>query len=265
MNNNRIGDLISQKERVFEDVRSKLKENVDNSFIKRLKIRPVREAENEKDIAAIIDHTILKPEATVEDVKRVAREAIKYRFATVCVNSSYIELASDVLQNSEVLPISVVGFPLGAMDYVSKSYEAVAAVRKGAMEIDTVINVGRLKSNDFEYVLKDIFAVVEAVKPIPVKVIIETCLLTDEEKETASLLCVEAGAAFVKTSTGFSTGGAKEDDIKLIRKVVGEKCKIKASGGIKTLSDLKKMVEAGADRIGSSQSVKIVEELKNLV
>lgn len=257
-----LENVISRKDEFFNEIRRELKESVDNGFIKGLKIKGIRNPDNGNDIAALIDHTILKPEATVSDIERVAREAIKYRFATVCVNSSNVKLVKEILEGSDVIPISVVGFPLGAMDYISKSFEATKAVRDGAMEIDTVINIGRLKSGDYIYALKDIFSVVEAVRPVPVKVIIETALLSDEEKEIASILCVEAGAAFVKTSTGFSSGGAKEEDIRLIRRVVGNRCKIKASGGIKTLADLKKMISAGADRIGASQSVKIVEEMR---
>jgi deoxyribose-phosphate aldolase len=256
-----LQELSVRKEEISDRVRDELK-IIDRSFIKDLKIRKARRPEGYDDIAALIDHTILKPEASISDVKRVAEEAKKYRFATVCVNSSNVKIVAEALEGSEVLPISVVGFPLGAMDYVSKAFEAVYAVKNGAMEIDTVINIGRLKSQDYACVFADIFAVVEAVRPIPVKVIIETCLLTDEEKEIASELCVLAGAAFVKTSTGFSTGGAKEEDIRLIKRVVGNGCRIKASGGIKTLSDLQKMVAAGADRIGASQSVKIMEEMK---
>lgn len=263
MNLSEINELIAKKEELFYKVREELKAEIDNKFIGNLKVKYVRRQENYDDIAALIDHTILKADAPIEEVKRVAEEAKKYRFATVCVNSSNVKVVADILSGTDVLPISVVGFPLGAMNYISKAFEAVRAIKDGAMEIDTVINIGRLKSKEYSYVLKDIYAVVEAVKPIPVKVIIETCLLSDEEKEIVSLLCVEAGAAFVKTSTGFSTGGAKEDDIRLIRRVVNNKCKIKASGGIKTLSDLQKMVAAGADRIGASQSVKIMEEMKN--
>jgi len=243
-----LQELSVRKEEISDRVRDELK-IIDRSFIKDLKIRKARRPEGYDDIAALIDHTILKPEASISDVKRVAEEAKKYRFATVCVNSSNVKIVAEALEGSEVLPISVVGFPLGAMDYVSKAFEAVYAVKNGAMEIDTVINIGRLKSQDYACVFADIFAVVEAVRPIPVK-------------EIASELCVLAGAAFVKTSTGFSTGGAKEEDIRLIKRVVGNECRIKASGGIKTLSDLQKMVAAGADRIGASQSVKIMEEMK---
>lgn len=255
-------NIILHKEELFEEVKSELKGYIDNRFIGNLDIRFARKPDNFDDIAAFIDHTLLRPESTVEDIKRLAEEAIKYRFATVCVNSSYVGIVNEILKGSDVLPISVVGFPLGAMDYTAKAFEAIKAVRDGAMEIDTVINIGRLKSKDYEYVMKDIYAVVEAVRPVPVKVIIETCLLTDEEKENVSLLCVEAGAAFVKTSTGFSTGGAKEEDIRLIKRIVQTRCKIKASGGIRSLSDFRKMIAAGADRIGSSQSVKIMNELK---
>ncbi len=258
-----IKGIIEQKERIFSEVREEIKKEIDNRFIASIKIESVRKPENFDDVAAFIDHTILKADATLSDVRRVAEEAKEFRFATVCVNSSNISFVSEILKGSKVLPISVVGFPLGAMDYISKSFEAVKAVKNGAMEIDTVVNIGRLKSKDYEFVLSDIFSVVESVRPVPVKVIIETCLLTDGEKEIVSLLCAEAGAAFVKTSTGFSTGGAKEEDIRLIRRVVNNRCRIKASGGIKTLSDLRRMMAAGADRVGASQSVKIMEELRS--
>jgi len=256
-----LKDIDSRQKEIFDGVKERLS-IIDRAFIGSLKVKSARKSEGYNDIAALIDHTILKPEAAISDVKRVAEEARRYRFATVCVNSSNVKMVADILSGTDVLPISVVGFPLGAMDYISKAFEAVYAVKNGAMEIDTVVNIGRLKSQDYEYVLADIFAVVEAVRPVPVKVIIETCLLTDEEKEIVSELCVFAGAAFVKTSTGFSTGGAKEEDIRLIKRVVGNRCRIKASGGIKTLADLQKMVAAGADRVGASQSVKIIEEVK---
>lgn len=261
MKNSKVEDILSRKDAIFQIVREEVSSNLDNEFIRSLNIRKVRSPEGAEDIAALIDHTILRPEATLNDLLEVAREARRYGFATVCVNSSNVRVVAEELSGSDVLPISVVGFPLGAMDYISKAFEAIAAVKSGAMEIDTVINIGRLRSADYEYVLRDIFAVIEAVRPLPVKVIIETCLLSDEEKEIASLFCAEAGAAFVKTSTGFASGGAQEDDIRLIRRVVENRCRIKASGGIKTLSDLKRMVAAGADRIGASQSVRIVEEI----
>ncbi len=261
MDNRMVQEVIAKKDALFKSVREEISLKIDNKFISSLNIKTAREMGSADDIAALIDHTILKPEARVEDVLRVTREAIEHRFATVCVNSSNVGIVAETLKGTDVLPISVVGFPLGAVDYISKAFEAVTAVQNGAMEIDTVINIGRLKSWDFEYVFRDISAVVEAVKPVPVKVIIETCLLSDEEKEIVSLLCAEASAAFIKTSTGFSTSGAREEDIRLIRRVVGNRCKIKASGGIKTLSDLRRMVASGANRIGASQSVNIIREI----
>jgi deoxyribose-phosphate aldolase len=209
--------------------------------------------------ASMIDHTLLKPEATEAEVRKVCEEARKHKFATVCLNSSWIPLASRLLAGSGVKPIAVVGFPLGAATTAAKAFESREAVRSGAGEIDMVINVGALKSKDYAHVLRDIEAVVEASRPAPVKVILETGGLNDEEKVAACALSKAAGAAFVKTSTGFGPGGATVKDIELMRRVVGADMGVKASGGIRSREDFDKMVAAGADRIGASASVAIVQ------
>lgn len=213
----------------------------------------------EERIAKTIDHTLLKPEATEAEVRKVCEEARKYKFATVCLNSSWIPLASRLLAGSGVKPIAVVGFPLGAATSNAKAFEAKEAVRAGAGEIDMVINIGALKSKDYAVVLRDIEAVVEAARPAPVKVILETGGLTDEEKVEGCVLSKAAGAAFVKTSTGFGPGGATVKDIELMRRVVGAEMGVKASGGVRSREDWEKMVAAGADRIGASASVAIVQ------
>ena len=209
--------------------------------------------------AKMIDHTLLKPDATETDVRKVCEEARKHKFATVCLNSSWIPLASRLLAGSGVKPIAVVGFPLGAATTSAKAFESREAVRSGAGEIDMVINVGALKSKDYAHVLRDIEAVVQASSPSPVKVILETGGLSDEEKIVACGLSKAAGAAFVKTSTGFGPGGATVKDIELMRRVVGADMGVKASGGIRSREDFDKMVAAGADRIGASASVAIVQ------
>lgn len=207
----------------------------------------------------MIDHTLLKADATSEDIKKLCEEALQYDFATVCVNSSQIPLAAQLLANSHTKPICVVGFPLGAMSSQAKAFEAKEAIAAGAQEIDTVIPVGALKDGNYKYVLSDISAVVEASKPVPVKVILETSLLSEDEKKFACVLSKAAGAAFVKTSTGFGGGGASEADIELMRKVVGPEMGVKASGGVRTLEDARKMLAAGATRIGTSAGVAIVK------
>ncbi len=209
-------------------------------------------------LAGMIDHTILKPDATHEQLTKMAEEAKKYGFATVCVNSANIPLIARLLQGSPVKAIAVVGFPLGAATTQSKAFEAKEAIRSGAQEIDMVINIGALKSKDYRLVFTDIQTVVDASKPHKVKVIIETSQLTNEEKVIACALSKTAGAAFVKTSTGFAGGGATVEDIELMRRVVGTDMEIKASGGIRTREDAEKMINAGADRIGASAGVAIV-------
>lgn len=218
---------------------------------------------NKEDIAILIDHTILKPEATKDEVKQLCAEAIQYNFASVCVNPSMVKLASIALEGTEVDVCTVIGFPLGATTSEVKAFETKNAIENGATEVDMVINIGKLKDNDIKYVKNDIIAVVEAAKGKALtKVIIETSLLTNEEKVIACKLAKEAGADFVKTSTGFSTGGATAEDIKLMRETVGSEMGVKASGGVRTREDAIKMINSGATRIGASASIAICEGTK---
>jgi deoxyribose-phosphate aldolase len=210
------------------------------------------------DIAGMIDHTLLKPEATRDDVRKLCEEARKYRFASVCVNSHWVPFARALLQGSGVMVCCVVGFPLGAMTPVAKAYEAREAVRQGAQEIDMVLNIGALKSRDYETVFEDICRVVKAAHPAKVKVILETGALDTEQKIVGCTLSKLAGAHFVKTSTGFGPGGATVEDIALMRKLVGPDMGVKASGGVRTREDAEKMALAGANRLGASASVAIV-------
>ena len=212
-----------------------------------------------KPINEYIDHTLLKPEATLGDIKKLCQEAMEYSFYSVCVNSCYVPFAKNFLADSPVKIAAVVGFPLGAMSTEPKAFETAKAVSDGASEIDVVINVGMLKAKDYDFVLSDIRAVVDAAHGghALVKVIIETCLLSDEEKIKACQLSKDAGADFVKTSTGFSTGGATAEDVKLMKATVGDSMKIKASGAIRDYPTAKAMIEAGADRIGASKSIEI--------
>lgn len=203
----------------------------------------------------LIDHTNLKPEATKEDIKNLVDEAMANDFYSVCVNTSFVKFIKDY--NKDIKIAAVVGFPLGAMSTKAKAFETKTAIEDGASEIDMVIEIGRLKEKDYDYVLNDIKACKEACGENVLKVIIETCLLTDEEKIKACELAVKAGADFVKTSTGFSTGGAKASDISLMRKTVGENIGVKASGGIHNKKEAMEMVEAGANRIGASKSIEI--------
>ncbi|MBR2979069.1 MAG: deoxyribose-phosphate aldolase [Myxococcaceae bacterium] len=212
------------------------------------------------NLATYIDHTLLKPTATQDELLKLCDEARQYGFATVCVNSANVEEAAALLQGSNTVPIAVVGFPLGASLPEVKAYEARQAIRNGAREIDTVINIGALKDRNYQLVLDDIQEVVDAVAPVPVKVIIETSQLDETQKIIACALSKAAGAAFVKTSTGFTGGGATAEDIALMRQVVGPEMGVKASGGVRTLADAKKMIAAGASRIGASASVAIVTE-----
>ena len=218
-----------------------------------------------KTIAALIDHTLLKPEATVSDIRRICAEARQYGFASVCVNPYWVPLVAKELKGSGVKTCSVVGFPLGANLTATKIAETTAAVESGAQEIDMVINIGELLGGNYDAVRDDISAVVNqaSLGGAIVKVIIETCLLPDEKKTTACLLAKESRASFVKTSTGFSTFGARVEDVAMMRRVVGPAMGVKASGGIRTLDDLQKMVAAGATRVGASASVKIVEEARS--
>ena len=210
------------------------------------------------NIAPKIDHTMLKPDATSDTIRRYCREALQYGFASVCVNSCQVPLVVSELAGSEVKTCSVVGFPLGAMSTAAKAFEAECAVKEGASEIDMVINIGAVKDHNWDLVQRDIAAVVDASKPAAVKVILETCLLTDEEKAQACEASVAAGAAFVKTSTGFSTGGATTEDVSLMKKTVAGKALVKASGGIRTPEDAQALLEAGADRIGAGNGIPLL-------
>lgn len=213
------------------------------------------------NIASMIDHTILKADTTLSQVKKICDEAKEYKFKSVCVNSCHTKFVSDELKGSGVLVCTVVGFPLGAMDAKAKAFETARAIELGANEIDTVINIGALKDKNYDLVLNDIKEVVDTAKgKALVKVIIETCLLTDEEKVKACELAVEAGADFVKTSTGFSTGGSTPEDVKLMRETVGPNIGVKASGGVRCKEDAIKVIEAGASRIGASASIAIVTD-----
>jgi len=211
-------------------------------------------------IQQYIDHTLLKPQASEEDIIKICHEAKKYEFASVCVNAYYASLVSKQLKGSKVKTCIVVGFPLGAMTKEAKAFEAKQAIENGAEEIDMVVNIGAIKSNKYDVVSEDIKAVVEAAggRAI-VKVILETCLLTDAEKVKVCHIAKEVGANFVKTSTGFSTGGATIHDVKLMRETVGSEMGVKASGAVRTAADAKAVIEAGASRIGASSSIDIVE------
>jgi len=214
---------------------------------------------NMKPLSSYIDHTILKPEAKYEDIKKVCEEALEYNFKAVCINPLYVKYSSEMLKNSDVLVATVVGFPLGNNRSEVKKLETELAVKDGADEIDMVINIPALKNKEYDIVKQDIKEVVKSADGKTVKVILETCLLKDEEIKKACQLSLEGGADFVKTSTGFSTGGAEISDVKLMKSVVKDKMKIKASGGIRNKEKALEMIEAGADRIGASSSIKIVE------
>lgn len=210
------------------------------------------------DLARLIDHTLLKPDATASDIERLCTEAREHRLFAVCVNGSRVAQASQVLDGSGVKVAAVVGFPLGAADSDSKRFETEAALDNGAAEIDVVINIGRLRDGDHAYVLRELRDVVEAADERPVKVILETCLLTREEKIHGCRAALDSGAHFVKTSTGFSTGGATVEDVKLLREIVGPKFGVKAAGGIRDTRAALAMIEAGATRLGTSNGVAIV-------
>lgn len=213
-----------------------------------------------QSVASMIDHTLLKPEATRQEILTLCTEAKEYQFASVCVNPVWVPFVVETLQGSSVAVCTVIGFPLGASTIDTKIAETKEAVLNGAMEIDMVINIGLLKSGDRETIKKEIQAIVQAAQGKVVKVIMETCLLTEEEKITACMIAKEAGAHFVKTSTGFSTGGATVEDVALMRKIVGDQMGVKASGGIRTWDDAKALIQAGATRIGASKGIQIVEE-----
>jgi deoxyribose-phosphate aldolase len=216
-------------------------------------------------LAKMIDHTLLKPDATPDQIAQLCYEARKYHFASVCVNPTHVSLCAELLKGTDVKVCTVIGFPLGATAPEVKAFEAKTALDQGATELDMVINIGALKAQDYTLVARDIRGVVQVghASGVLVKVIIETSLLTEEEKVTACLLAKEAGADYVKTSTGFSTGGATVEDVALMRRVVGSGMGVKASGGVKSFSDAEKMIQAGATRIGASAGVKILQAAQN--
>ena len=210
-----------------------------------------------QEILARVDHTLLKPEATWPQVRALCDEALQYHTASVCINTCYVRQAADYLAG-RVPVCCVVGFPLGAMDTASKCFEARTAVENGADEVDMVINIGRLKNREYDAVRQDIAAVKQAIGDKVLKVIIETCLLTEEEKTKMCDIVPEAGADFIKTSTGFSTGGATFHDVQLFAEHVKGRCKIKAAGGISTVEDIETFLDLGADRLGTSRAVKLL-------
>lgn len=214
-----------------------------------------------QEIARWIDHTLLKPEVTSRDIQKLCAEAREHQFFAVCVNSSHIQTCIEELKGSSVVVASVVGFPLGAMDSRSKAFETMRAIEMGASEIDMVLPIGALKARDLDVVAKDIRAVVDAAGIAKVKVILETALLTEEEKTLACEISRDQGAAFVKTCTGFGGGGATIADIKLMRSVVGTACEVKASGGIRDLATAQALIRAGATRLGTSSGVQILQGL----
>lgn len=210
-----------------------------------------------------IDNTLLKAFATTSDIEKICEEAKKYNFKSVCVNPYYVKKAKELLKDSDVLVCTVIGFPLGANTIETKAFETSDAIKNGADEIDMVINVGKAKEHDYDYIKKEIEEVVKASSGKLVKVIIETCYLTDEEKVEVCKAATLAKANFVKTSTGFGTGGANVHDVSLMRNAIDSSMKVKASGGVRTLEDALKMVDAGAERIGASSGVQIMEDLIN--
>jgi deoxyribose-phosphate aldolase len=219
------------------------------------------EALSPTQLASFIDHTLLKPDATTRDLEKLCAEARQYHFFAVCVQPSRIELCRHLLDGSNVKVATVVGFPLGAVDADVKRYETEAAIDAGAHEMDVVLNLGRVKDGDWKFVLRELTDVVEAADERPVKVILETCLLTHDEKRQACRIAMEAGAHFVKTSTGFSKGGATLEDVRLMREVVGATLGVKASGGIRNAVAARAMIAAGASRLGTSSSVAIVGDV----
>ena len=260
LSHDEVTEVATLVKNTFTSLIAYIVENID------LKLEEMEKKEKNKNVKKIkkealadyIDHTLLKPDATEEQITKLCQEAIEYDFKTVCLNSCNVELAAKLLKDKKTLPIAVVGFPLGATVSTSKAFETSEAIKAGAREIDTVINIGALKAKDYKTVFEDIKAVVDAAKPCPVKVILETSELDNEEKIIACGLSKAAEAAFVKTSTGFAKGGATVEDIKLMRRIVGNKMGVKASGGVRTKQDAEAMIAAGADRIGASSSIEIV-------
>lgn len=217
-----------------------------------------------QDIARMIDHTLLKPDATEDGIRKICQEAKENHFASVCVNPCYVPLCAAELKGSDVNVCTVIGFPLGANSSATKAFETRDAIENGAQEVDMVVNIGKIKSKQWVDVSRDIEAVVQAAKGKALtKVILETCLLSDAEKTKVSEICKQAGADFVKTSTGFSTGGATVEDIALMRKVVGPDMGVKASGGVRDAKTAKAMIEAGATRLGTSSGIAIIQGLES--
>jgi len=212
----------------------------------------------ERHLCSLIDHTCLKADAGKKDIAKLCQEAIEYQFKAVCVNPVFVKQAAQTLRGSSVVVCTVVGFPLGAVLSQTKVFETAAVVKNGAGEVDAVINIGALKDGQYEFVLQEIKEVVKAAEHAPVKIIIEACLLTDQEKEQACLLALEGGAHFVKTSTGFSYSGATTADVSLMRRVVGNRAGVKAAGGIRDKNTALAMIAAGADRIGTSSGPAII-------
>jgi deoxyribose-phosphate aldolase len=218
-----------------------------------------------KDLAGMIDHTLLKPDVTIDEIKQLCEEAVQNNFASVCVNPSYVDACFNLIKSSNVKVCTVIGFPLGATTTQSKFLEAEEAIKNGAEELDMVINIGKLKNKDYEYVFNDIKSIADLSRKhlCVAKVILETCLLTDNEKAAACLLAKEAGMNFVKTSTGFSKSGATVHDVALMKFIVGDKLQVKASGGIRSYEDAIAMINAGATRLGASAGVKIIAGQKS--
>ncbi len=206
------------------------------------------------DIAKVIDYSLLRPEATVEDIKRLCEEAKRYGFYSVCINPSFITIARDLLRESDVKISTVIGFPLGMNLTRVKIYESIEATLIGADELDIVMNIGMARSGDWDYVKRELSDIIYATKGIVHKIIIETCLLSESEKIKAAEIVIESGAEFIKTSTGFSGAGATVEDIRLLKSIAGDRCRIKAAGGIRTLQQVMEMIDAGASRIGTSHS-----------
>ncbi|PID56705.1 MAG: deoxyribose-phosphate aldolase [Ignavibacteriae bacterium] len=261
-----VGDTCKGWERNIIDQPTAVKQIVANGADRIAAGKGIGNELSDLSLSRMIDHTMLKPDATPQEIKTLCEEAKKYTFASVCVNPSYVSLCSNLLKGTQVKVCTVIGFPLGATTTAIKRAEAEEALNNGAQEIDMVINIGKLKAGENQYVFNDINQVVLAAKrkSAVTKVIIETALLTDEEKVKACLISKDAKADFVKTSTGFSKGGATAGDVALMRFVVGSSVGVKASGGVRTLEDAETMIKSGADRIGASASVKIVSGSKSV-
>ena len=243
----------------------KLKNILDHFDDHEKSLKPAAAKIDVKKIAGMIDHTLLKPEATISEIKQLCEEAMQYNFASVCVNPSYVSTCFNLVKSSNVKVCTVIGFPLGATTTQSKFMEAEEAIKNGAEELDMVLNIGRLKDKDYEFVFNDLISIADLSKKhlCTSKVILETCLLTDEEKVAGCLLAKEAGLNFVKTSTGFSKGGATTQDVALMKFVVDDKLQVKASGGIRSYEDAISMINAGATRLGASAGVKIISGQKS--